>query len=177
MTSGVLAGKTAPADTPTSNVAGSESGERRSSPLTVAMQAAIGVALIGLLGVAVVLARQMLILIALAFFLAMGFNPLVVRLQRLGLRRGAAVSVVLLLTFGLLAVFIAVAVAPLAGQAGKFEQQLPTYVQQVQQHQGTLGRLDERFHLLNRVSDSLTATSGGAGFAKGLLGAGSVVLD
>jgi predicted PurR-regulated permease PerM len=143
----------------------------------VAIQAAIGVALIGLLGVAVVLARQMLILIALAFFLAMGFDPLVVRIQRRGLRRGAAVSVVLLLTFALLAVFVVVTVAPLAAQAAKFERQLPTYVQQVRQHQGTLGRLDERFHLLNRVSDALGATSGGAGFAKGLLGAGSVVLD
>src|SRR4051794_4305423 len=103
MTSGVLAdGKTAPADAATTDVAGSEGGERPSSPLTVAIQAAIGVALIGLLGVAVLLARQMLILIALAFFLAMGLNPLVVGIQRLGLRRGAAVSVVLLLTFALL---------------------------------------------------------------------------
>jgi predicted PurR-regulated permease PerM len=178
MTSGVLADeKTAAGDRPTAEVAGPRDRERRSSPLLVAVQAAVGVALVGLLGVAVVVARQMLILTALAFFLAIGFDPLVVRLQRLGLRRGVAVSVVLLLTFALVALFVAVTISPLAAQAAKFERQLPDYVQQVRQHQGTLGRLDQRYHLLNRVSEALSATSGGAGFAKGLLGAGSVVLD
>ena len=182
MASGVLADEkadenTQPADTPAADVGGHRGGDGRSSPLVVAVQAAVGVALIGLLAVAIVVARQMLILTALAFFLAIGFNPLVVRLQRLGLRRGLAVTIVLLLTFALLAVFIAVTITPLAAQSAKFEQQLPEYVQQVRQHQGSLGRLDQRFHLLARVNDALSATSGGAGFAKGLLGAGSVVLD
>jgi predicted PurR-regulated permease PerM len=175
MTSGVLADEKPAA--PATATPDAPEQQRRTSPLIVAMQASVGVALIGLLGVAVVVARQMLILIALSFFLAVGIDPLVRRLQRTGIRRAAAVAVVLLLTLALLVLFAVVAIDPLTAQAAAFERQLPEYVQQLRQHQGALGRLDQHFHLLNRIGDALGATSGGAGFAKGLLGAGSVVLD
>ncbi|MBV8349077.1 MAG: AI-2E family transporter [Mycolicibacterium sp.] len=62
---------------------------------------------------------------------------------------------------------------PLVAQAHDFIEQAPRYLQQAQDHATVLGRLNERFHLQQRITD-LVNGSGGSAFS-GVVKAGAVV--
>lgn len=77
------------------------------------------------------------------------------------------------MTFTLVAGSVAAAIPPLAEQARQFVEQAPHYLQQAKDHSSVIGRLNDRFHLHQRITDTLNG-SGGPAFA-GLLKAGSAV--
>jgi predicted PurR-regulated permease PerM len=68
---------------------------------------------------------------------------------------------------------VAAAIPPLAQQAHQFIEHAPHYLQQAQDHSSLIGRLNERFHLQQRITDMVNG-SGGPGFS-GLVKAGSAV--
>ncbi|GAA5186403.1 AI-2E family transporter [Rugosimonospora acidiphila] len=148
----------------------------RRSPFTIGLFGAAGV------GVAYVLARMLvdaasvLVLIGLALFLAIGLDPAVQWLMRRGLPRWAAVAVVALVSVGVVAGFLAAAIPPLAAQGTQFAHELPGYAAQLRDHSTTLGRLDARLHLQDRLDKAVSSLSAGDVFG-GLLGAGKVVLS
>jgi predicted PurR-regulated permease PerM len=148
----------------------------RRSPFTVGLYGAAGV------GVAYVLARMlvdasgMLVLIGLALFLAIGLDPAVQWLMRMRLPRWAAVVVVAVVTVGSVGGFLAAAIPPLVAQTTQFAHELPGYAAQLRDHSTTLGRLDARFHLQDRINNAVSSLSAGDVFG-GLLGAGKVVLS
>jgi predicted PurR-regulated permease PerM len=92
--------------------------------------------------------RDVLLMIAVAGFVCLILNPLVVALQRWGIRRrGGAVAIVVSWT---VAVFIGLLVAfgyPLTHGVTHFSQQLPSYVQAAEHGRGWIGHLVIRFHL------------------------------
>jgi predicted PurR-regulated permease PerM len=95
--------------------------------------------------------RDVILLIAVAGFLGVILNPVVVVVQRVVRRRGPAVAVVTLL--GLL-VFAGLAVAfgyPLANGITHLAQNLPTYVSQAQHGQGWIGHLVQKYHVQSWV--------------------------
>ena len=145
------------------------------SPFMVGMMGALGVAVtIGLVEL-FLRASSVLILIGLAFFIAAGLDPVVVWLNRHGVRRWAAVLIVILALFAFVGGFIAAAIPPVSAQTSALINELPKYVHELQDHSSTLGRLNDRYHLQQRMT-TLLSTKGSA-LAGGVIGAGKIVIS
>ena len=145
------------------------------SPFMVGMMGAAGVAVtIGLVEL-FLKASSVLILIGLAFFIAAGLDPVVVWLSRHGVRRWAAALIVILALFAFVGGFIAAAIPPVSAQTSALIHELPRYVHQLQDHSSTLGRLNDKYHIEQRVS-SLLSTKGSA-LVGGVIGAGQIVIS
>lgn len=148
----------------------------RRSPFTVGLFGAFGVAAAYLLVRMLLDASSVLVLIGLALFLAIGLDPAVQWLMRRHLPRWAAVTVIGVLTVAVVGGFLAAAIPPLAAQAAQFARELPQYTSQLRDHSTTLGHLDARFHLQDRIDKAMSSVNAGDVFG-GLLGAGKVVLS
>jgi predicted PurR-regulated permease PerM len=125
----------------------------RRSPFRVGFGAAIGVGAAYLLYQAVLSARGVLVLVTVAAFLAIGLNPIVTRLERTGMRRGAAVGIVFLGLLGFFALFGYAVLPPVITQATNFVTSLPTYVDDLSRNP-TVMDLDKRFGLIDRLNDA-----------------------
>ncbi len=147
----------------------------RRSPFYIGMAAAAGVAVT--YGAVELLSAtsSMLLLIFVAFFLALGLEPAVSLLAAHRLPRWAATTVVFVIVLALLAGFVAAAIPPLSQQASQLIAQAPHYLQQAQDHSSTIGRLNERFRLEQRLTDLLN-TSGGSAVNQ-VISAGSAVFE
>jgi len=91
--------------------------------------------------------REVILLIAVAGFIALLLNPLVVVLQRLVRRRGIAVAVVTLLA---VLAFAGLGVAfgyPLVNGITHLARDLPVYVQRAEQGKGWVGHLVTKYHV------------------------------
>jgi predicted PurR-regulated permease PerM len=145
------------------------------SPFMIGMTGALGVAVtIGLVEL-FLKATSVLILIGLAFFIAAGLDPVVVWLNRHGIRRWAAVVIVILALFAFVGGFVAAAIPPVSAQTSTLISELPKYVHQLQDHSSSLGRLNDKYHIEQRVS-SLLSTKGSA-LVGGVIGAGQIVIS
>ncbi|WP_410597316.1 AI-2E family transporter [Amycolatopsis sp. lyj-23] len=145
----------------------------RRSPFFIGMLGAAGVAMTYLLAQVVVIAHDTLVLIGLALFLAIGFEPAVSWLARHRFPRWTAVLTVLL---GLLIVgggFLALAIPVVVEQATAFAHQAPHYLQSLNDHNSSLGRLNDRFGLQQHLQQVL---SGGSGVLDSAVSAGKAVL-
>jgi predicted PurR-regulated permease PerM len=120
-------------------------------------------------------ARSVLFLLGLAIFVAAGLDPVVNWLTRPRLPRWAAVVIVLACLAGLAAAFLAAAIPPLAAQTASLAQQIPHYMHTLQSHNSTLGRLNVRYHVTDRLTRLVT--SRGSTLLGGVLGAGKLVLS
>ncbi len=148
----------------------------RRSPFMIGLLGAAGVGVMWELGHLLVDAGSVIALIGLSLFLAIGLEPAVQWLMRVRLPRVAAVIVVAIAVVGIFVGFLAAAIPPLVSQVEAFIHQLPTYAAQIRDHSSTLGKLDARFHIQQRLAD-LTSSSGSDKLATGLLGAGQYVLN
>jgi predicted PurR-regulated permease PerM len=148
----------------------------RRSPFAVGLFGTFGVAVAYLIARMLLDASSVLVLIGLALFLAIGLDPAVQWLMRSGLPRWAAVTVIAVVTVGVVGGFLAAAIPPLISQAAQFATQLPHYTSQLRDHSTTLGRLDARFHLQDRIDRTMSTLNAGDVFG-GLLGAGKLVLS
>jgi predicted PurR-regulated permease PerM len=122
---------------------------------------------------------QLLTLIVIALFLAAALDPVVRALQRLGLRRAAAVAVVFL---GVIIVFVgfAAAIVPLViKQATELAHQAPNLLDSLLRS-AIVRRLDDQYGIITRASDELhrRLTTGNTVVVLfgGVLGAGKAVL-
>ncbi|MCW2929622.1 MAG: hypothetical protein JWM19_584, partial [Actinomycetia bacterium] len=86
------------------------------SPFMIGMNGAAGVAVTYGVVELLLKAHSVLILIGLAFFIAAGLDPVVVWLTRHGLRRWAAVTVVVFALFAFVGGFVAAAIPPVVAQ-------------------------------------------------------------
>jgi predicted PurR-regulated permease PerM len=128
----------------------------RRSPFRVGFGGAIGVGLAYLLYRALVNAQSVLVLVVIAAFFAVGLNPTVSRLERIGLRRGAAVGVVFLGVAGFFTVVGYAILPPLVEQGTRFFRALPGYVDDLKQNP-RINDLDRRFGLIDKASNYLTS--------------------
>ncbi len=124
--------------------------------------------------------REVLVILVLAAFVALLLDPLVLMLQRVGVRRrGTAVGLVT--AFAIL-VFAGLATAfgyPLVDGLTHLADKLPTFVRQAENGKGWIGGLVRKYHVQHWVSQNAPKI---ASFAKGLskpalsLGAGALSL-
>ena len=142
----------------------------RRSPFVIGVGAAAGVAVtVGLVEL-VLTAREMLLLVGVALFIALGLEPVVSWVVRRRVPRPLAVLGVLVAFVVIMAGFVAAAVPPLARQASRFAQQVPAYLQTVQDPQSVVGQLNGRFGLTQHAQQVFSTH--GSTLTQGLLGAG-----
>jgi predicted PurR-regulated permease PerM len=90
------------------------------------------------------------------------------------LPRWAAVTIVVVGTLAAISGFLSAAIPPLASQATALADQIPHYLKTLQDHSSQLGKLNDRFHLQQRLAKFLSG--GGTSLVGGVLGAGKMVL-
>lgn len=130
------------------------------SPFRIGFSGAVGVGLAYLLYQAIVSARGVLVLVIVAAFLAIGLNPTVTRLQRTGMRRGAAVGIVFFAVIAFFALIGYAVVPPVVTQVVNFIDALPGYVRDLQANP-TITDLDQRFNLIDKLNGYVTNDLGG----------------
>ena len=134
----------------------------RRSPFYIGLTASAGVAVTyGMVRVLGSLS-SVLVLIGMAFFLATGLEPAVSWFVNRGLRRWLATTLVFVVFLAAMGGFVAAAIPPLAQQAEDLIHQVPNYLQQVQDHSSAIGRLNDRFHLQQRITDAVKGSGGSA---------------
>jgi predicted PurR-regulated permease PerM len=146
----------------------------RRAPFLVGFLGALGVACALALAYLVVSIGQILVYSGLAFFLATGLDPAVRWLYRRGVSRPLAVITVLAAAFGVFALFLVFAVPVAVTQAGNLARDIPGYLHNIQNHHTTLGKLNAKYHIVNRLQKLL---QGHGGSINTVLGAGKVALD
>jgi predicted PurR-regulated permease PerM len=121
---------------------------KRGVPLATILVTVAVVVLVYLAGKLAYRIRDVLLIIAVAGFVSLILNPLVVALQRWRIRRrGGAVAIVAIWTVLVFAGLLAAFGYPLAHGLTHFSQQLPSYVQAAEHGRGWIGHLVTRFHL------------------------------
>jgi predicted PurR-regulated permease PerM len=126
--------------------------ELRNVPLRTIVVTVLVVAAAYLLGKLIYRLRDIFLLMAVAGFVALLLNPIVVLLQRrLFRRRGTAVAIVTLLA-GLVFAGLAVAFGyPLVKGITDLAHELPNYVLKAERGQGWIGHLATRYHIQSWV--------------------------
>lgn len=132
----------------------------RRSPFFIGMTAAAGVAVTYGATHVLIAAGSVLLLIGVAFFLALGLEPAVSWFLNHHLPRWLATTLVFVIFLAALAAFVAAAIPPLSQQASQLLAQAPHYIQQAQSHSSTLGKLNDRFHIQQRITDALNGSGG-----------------
>jgi predicted PurR-regulated permease PerM len=147
----------------------------RRSPFLIGMSGAAGVAVtVGVVEM-IITVRDVLVLIGLALFLAIGLEPVVSVLTRYKFPRWTAVITVLVAGLTAVGGFLAAAIPPLARQTTQFVTQAPTMVPRLLNRNRLLSQFNERFHLQQRLLQTLNGDA--SGLVNGLLGAGQVVFS
>jgi predicted PurR-regulated permease PerM len=145
------------------------------SPFMIGMNGAAGVAVTYGVVELLLKAHSVLILIGLAFFIAAGLDPVVAWFIRHGLRRWAAVSIVVFVLFAFVGGFVAAAIPPVVAQTSTLVNALPHYLHELQDHSSTLGKLNEKYDIEQRLNGLLNAK--GSTVVGGVIGAGQIVLS
>lgn len=145
----------------------------RRSPFYIGLTASAGVAVTYLALRVLGSLSSILVLIGVAFFLALGLEPAASWFVNHKLPRWAATTLVFAIFLALLGAFVAAAIPPLVQQASELIQQAPHYLQQAQDHSSAIGRLNDRFHLQQRITD--TINSSGGSLVNDVVSAGSAV--
>jgi len=144
-----------------------------SSPFFVGMAATAGVAVTVAAIYLFLTAGSVLVLIGLALFLAVGMEPAVSWLVIHKFPRWAAVLTVLLVIVLAIAAFIAAAVPALVSQGEQLVANAPQFLQEAQDKNSLIGRLNEQFQLQDKLESLLSTSS--SGIVDGVLGAGEAV--
>jgi predicted PurR-regulated permease PerM len=116
-------------------------------------------------------ARHVLSWLLIALFLSLALNPAVEQLQRRGLGRGLAVGVTFLVALLVVGGLGALFVPTLVDQVNSFAEKVPDYVRDLTHGRGRLGFLETKYHIVERVKDSVHNN----GVGKLAIGAGAAV--
>ncbi|HVF03713.1 MAG TPA: AI-2E family transporter [Frankiaceae bacterium] len=143
------------------------------SPFRIAFAATWGVVLAAVIAVAIWSVRDVVILIVVSAFLAIGLNPAVELLQRRGMKRGSAVASIIGVVLLFFAGFVAAAAPPVARQAGQLRERVPEYTERLRANE-TFQRLDNDYNITPRVNAWVQKRSGEV--AGDALGAATAVL-
>src|SRR6201999_3514288 len=67
---------------------------------------------------------------------------------------------VFIIFLALLGAFVGAAIPPLVQQGNELIHQAPHYIQQAEDHSSAIGRLNDRFHLQQRITDTINGSGG-----------------
>lgn len=140
----------------------------------IAFVATLGVATAALLVDSVIIARQVLTLILIAVFVAVGLDPAVRWLVRRGLRRGIAVLLIVVVTLGTVGGFVAAVAPPIARQSTALVKEAPDYVERMKSNEA-VRKLDNRYHFVASLQKRANEGVKINGFG-GIFGVGKAIL-
>jgi len=147
----------------------------RKSPYVVGLLASLGAATAFAIVWFVMAAAQILTLLGLAFFIAVGLDPAVTWLARKVMPRWAALALVVVAMLGVIGAFLALAIPVLVTDATRLANNLPDYMNRLQDHNSTVGRINSRYHIVPNLQQALNG-NGGSSVSGGVLGVGKAVL-
>jgi predicted PurR-regulated permease PerM len=137
--------------------------DRRGIPLpTIVAAAAVGAITLLALGLSLTLLwalRTVLLYVLAASFIALLLTPPVHFLERRGMSRGLAATIVFIIAVLAFAGLVALFTAPLINGVKHFADEAPVLIRQAEKGRGQIGRLLRRFHLQNWVSKTLPKLS------------------
>jgi predicted PurR-regulated permease PerM len=116
-----------------------------------------------------------LVLIVVALFIAAGLNPSVEWFQRRGMRRGFAVTMVIILFLLGVTLFLLAIVPVITDQITQLTDNAPEWFDQLQRNR-QIQDLDDRFHFIDKVRDYVQEGSFSTDVFGGVLGIGLAVL-
>jgi predicted PurR-regulated permease PerM len=148
----------------------------RAHPFLFGFVGALGVFTAWALILAISNARQVLILILVALFLAIGLNPAVESLTRMGISRKWGVTIVFLATVTFFVGFGFAIVPPLTEQITGFIDKAPDYLTQLLNNK-RIHELDQRYQAVSKLKKTITEPSFGKQALGGLVGVGRIVLN
>jgi predicted PurR-regulated permease PerM len=148
----------------------------RRSPFWIGLLGGLGVGAAYVIALSVASAREVLLLIVLAFFIALGLEPVVALLHRHGVRRALAVVIVSLAAVAVLGGFLAIAIPPLVDQINNLINKAPRYLQDLNNRNSFLGHLNKQYHLVSHLKGALSK-GGVSSVTSGVLGAGQIVIS
>ncbi|MCD0451358.1 AI-2E family transporter [Actinocorallia sp. API 0066] len=146
------------------------------SPFVFGFTAVLGGICAWLLVQAVLDVVQVLILLTVSLFLAVGLNPAVERLVQVGLSRGKAVTVVFLAVVLFFTGVGWAVVPPVVNEISKFAEHVPEYIVQLQQNQ-RIAEFDQRYNLLETARQKLLESNFQASVADWALNLGKGALS
>ena len=146
-----------------------------------AFTAAIALALAYVLVRAIADVASVLVLIALAAVFAVGLDPIVVWLMRRGMRRVVAVTVVAVGFLVLVGGLFAAILPPIISQATDLVHRAPSFAQDLQDQDSSIGRLMTKYHVVEAVEKAVGVKSTGSSGqisvpVNGIIGIGTAVL-
>lgn len=154
-----------------------EPGKRfdRRSPFFIGLAGSAGVAVTYATAQLLASLSSILTVIGVAFFLALGLEPLVSWLVNHGLPRWMSTALVFVVFVAGIATFAAAAFPPLFAQITDLVNRAPLYLQQAQDHSSFIGRLNDRFQLQQRITDAVNGIDGSA--LNQMVSAGTAVVE
>jgi predicted PurR-regulated permease PerM len=147
----------------------------RRSPFWIGLMGGLGVGAAFVLGWSIVSAREILLLIALALFVAIGLEPVVALLHRHRTPRPLAVLLVTLAALAAVGGLLAAAIPPLVTEANDLVKLAPHYLQELNDKSSFLGHLNKHYHLVSHLKSALSR-GGVSSIASGVVGAGKLVV-
>lgn len=148
----------------------------RRTPFFIGFTGALGVALAYLVARAFTDIAQVLTLIGISLFLAIGLEPAVAMLSKHVARRGIAVVVIGFVFLAFVGGFIAAAVPPIASETHQLAVGLPHYRLDLASGKGWIGHLARTLHLTH-VLGSSSALKPKLSWVGGVFGAGKALLS
>jgi predicted PurR-regulated permease PerM len=134
----------------------------------------LGAVIAYLLVQAVLKIQGVLTLTLLALVVAISVEPIVAWLTTKGMRRRWAVTCVIITLFIVWGAVLALFIPPVTSEINALVKAVPNWLQQLHDHQSTLGRLEDRYHLIDKARQQLSGA--GTGVVSGLLGAGQLLV-
>ncbi|WP_310529083.1 AI-2E family transporter [Nocardioides sp.] len=148
----------------------------RHSPFNIGFFGAFGAIVAVFLSQQLLSISSVLILLVMAMFLAIGLNPTVEWFMKRGVRRGVAVLLVLFVVISVLTLFV-FAVAPvISEQIAQITENAPGWLQDLQRNT-TVQQLDDRFSVIDKLTEYVTQGDFGQRVFGGALGVGLAVLS
>jgi len=149
----------------------------RQTPFFIGLTGALGVAVAYLLARAIIDAGEVITLVAVALFLAVGLDPAVVWLER-WMPRWLAVVVVLATVTLAIAAFAAAAALPIGREMHQLSTSVPGYKKDINSGKGWIGHLAKDLHVNTKLtSGKVTRLISPSTVVGGVVGAGEVILS
>jgi predicted PurR-regulated permease PerM len=120
----------------------------------------LGVLAVALVAISVYNTRGILIEVLIALFIAVSLDPAVRRLNRMGVRRGWAVLIILLITAGIVAGVLISVIPSMVHQFQVLIHDFPGYVKTLQDRSPSFRRISDRYHLTTKIEDLLASLPG-----------------
>ena len=125
-------------------------------------------------------ASQVFVLILISLFFAAGLNPAVEFFQRRGLKRVAAVGVIVAIVLAFVAFFLWIVIPPMVNQLNLFVRNAPDLVANLKSN-GTINNLNDHFGIIDALQKKITASIHDGQFVisafGGVVGVGKAVLS